>query len=171
MTCRIVLAKDRHKFSAAHMTFFPDGTKEPLHGHNYQVGVALSLKQTSFQKMLSLSLVKEQIVELCGRWDERVLLPRRSKMLRIIKREKETKASQLETEFFACKKHYVIPSDEIAWIDADNITIEALCGVFAKELRNALKKNSQIKTLISSIEVSIFETRGQGASLEIPFGL
>lgn len=29
---RIYVGKDAHKFSAAHMTVFPDGKKERLHG-------------------------------------------------------------------------------------------------------------------------------------------
>ena len=32
---RIFTGKDVHKFSSAHMTVFPDGSKERLHGHNF----------------------------------------------------------------------------------------------------------------------------------------
>ena len=34
---RIFVGKDVHKFSSAHMTVFPDGSKERLHGHNFMV--------------------------------------------------------------------------------------------------------------------------------------
>ena len=33
---RLHIRKEALKFSAAHMTVFPDGTKESLHGHNYR---------------------------------------------------------------------------------------------------------------------------------------
>ena len=36
------LAKQDFKFSAAHFTLFPDGTAELLHGHNFQVAVAVA---------------------------------------------------------------------------------------------------------------------------------
>jgi len=43
MTHRILIARAEHKFSCAHMTVFPDGTKERLHGHNYTIAVAIEV--------------------------------------------------------------------------------------------------------------------------------
>ena len=45
MKHRIVIAREQYKFSCAHMTVFPDGTKERLHGHNYTIAVALEVDQ------------------------------------------------------------------------------------------------------------------------------
>ena len=39
---RIHIARPEFKFSCAHMTVFPDGSKERLHGHNYIVVVELA---------------------------------------------------------------------------------------------------------------------------------
>jgi hypothetical protein len=43
---RIYIRKEALKFSAAHMTVFPDGTKERLHGHNYRTEVILDQELT-----------------------------------------------------------------------------------------------------------------------------
>jgi 6-pyruvoyltetrahydropterin/6-carboxytetrahydropterin synthase len=50
MKTQIHIRKENIKFSSAHMTVFPDGTKEALHGHNYQVELTLELKDSSFKK-------------------------------------------------------------------------------------------------------------------------
>jgi hypothetical protein len=37
----IEVAKDYFNFASAHFLIFVDGRREPLHGHNYQVSVAM----------------------------------------------------------------------------------------------------------------------------------
>ena len=49
---RIDIARELFKFSCAHMTVFPDGTKERLHGHNYYVGVTLALSDAGRSEFL-----------------------------------------------------------------------------------------------------------------------
>ena len=49
---RIRVGKDSHKFAAAHMTVFPGGTKERLHGHNFQVHVTVELRDVAFAAFL-----------------------------------------------------------------------------------------------------------------------
>ena len=50
---KIHIRKDNLKFSAAHMTVFPDGSKEGLHGHNYEVELAVELVEPALARMLS----------------------------------------------------------------------------------------------------------------------
>ena len=71
---RLFVGKDVHKFSCAHMTVFPDGTKELLHGHNFQASIELDLVGTD-PDLLDFALLKKALQEQCDAWTERLLLP------------------------------------------------------------------------------------------------
>ena len=46
----IRIRKDSLKFAASHMTVFPDGTKESLHGHNYVPSLTVRVRDASFEE-------------------------------------------------------------------------------------------------------------------------
>ena len=54
----IQVAKENLKFSAAHFIAYP-GFREPLHGHNYQVGVYLEGKLASTGYVIDFGLIKK----------------------------------------------------------------------------------------------------------------
>jgi 6-pyruvoyltetrahydropterin/6-carboxytetrahydropterin synthase len=154
---RVHIKKEALKFAAAHMTVFPDGSKEALHGHNYIADIALDLKDTSFQQMVSFSEFKKAIREICTSWDEKVLLPQECPYFEI------KSQSDAEIEFLLCKKRYVIPAEEVVLLPLDNITTESLSREFSDRLR--VKLEPWIRSgLITSLEVRIDESPGQGAT-------
>src|SRR5689334_14368354 len=101
----IHLRKEALKFSSAHMTVFPEGTKEALHGHNYTTEITIELKSTTLADLVSFSVFKKIAKELCDTWDEKVLLPSKCPHFQI-----KSHTAQ-EIEFVLCKKRYVIPGD------------------------------------------------------------
>lgn len=151
------LGTDDLKFAAAHMTLFPDGTKEPIHGHTYHVIVSLYFKNHSFEKMVPFFELKKSIRKLCEQWHHKLLLPALARDLKIIKQEEET-------EFYLCKKHYLIPSDEIEMIPTDNTSTEVLAEEFARRL---LKESvlQQVTNYLEKLEVHIEQRPRQGASV------
>ncbi len=54
----IHVAKENLKFSAAHFIAYP-GFREPLHGHNYQVGINVEGRLASTGYVLDFGLVKQ----------------------------------------------------------------------------------------------------------------
>jgi hypothetical protein len=61
-THRVLVAREQYKFSCAHMTVFPDGTKERLHGHNYQrsaVDLELLERIAISRQMLPFAAIKD----------------------------------------------------------------------------------------------------------------
>ena len=62
----IRIRKEALKFAAAHMTVFPDGTKEALHGHQYLPTLTVRVKDASFEKMLPFSEFKSAMKKNCG---------------------------------------------------------------------------------------------------------
>lgn len=154
---RLHFSKDAHKFSAAHMTLFPDGTKERLHGHNYQVETVVEIAGSEGSAFLSFADLKQTIRGVCEALDERILIPRRSPFLTAT-----SHADELEVR--AAGKRYVFPADEVVFIDADNVVTETLAAEVARRLAAAWQPLVD-KQLIFSLEVTVRETLGQGASV------
>ncbi len=154
---RAFIRKEALKFSSAHMTVFPDGTKEALHGHNYRPEVAVDLSDVSLEAMVPFAKFKEAMKEISRKWDEKVLLPELCPFLKIVKR------SARETEILMCGKRYVFPSEEVVFLPVDNITTETLAGRYCAELLERLSGQLQ-KGPILGIEVRVDEIHGQGAS-------
>lgn len=73
--------KDYLKFSAAHFIAH-HGSREMLHGHNYQVSVRVEGGLGADGYVLDFGLVKRAAKRICERLDERVLLPAESDCLR-----------------------------------------------------------------------------------------
>lgn len=159
---RIRIRKEALKFSAAHMTVFRDGTKERLHGHNYrtELGVEFSdfAPDHSLETMVSFSEFKSILKNLCGAWDEKVLLPAKCPFLKII--SKSVSSAEIEL----CGKRYVFPADEVEFLPVDNITTETLARILSDAFVAALPKEMIQKGRITRIDMTVDETEGQGAT-------
>ncbi len=152
---RIHLSKENFKFSSAHMTVFPNGTKESIHGHNFQVKLCVDTYAASVDKMIMFSSIKSKVKSVCKRLDEKLLLPSKCKHLIIHTKNKKN------TSFSLCKKNYTIPTDEIVFLNLDNITTELLAEYVYKELQHSF--DHKLKSKIKSIRVTVQESPGQGA--------
>jgi 6-pyruvoyltetrahydropterin/6-carboxytetrahydropterin synthase len=151
---RILIAREQYKFSCAHMTVFPDGTKERLHGHNYAVAVALELERIDLEAMLPFRAIKNVLGELCLAWKERVFLARHNPHFTIVRED-------AEIEFTLCEQRYVMPHGDALLLPIDNITVENLAAHVAELLG---PKIAALSPHVSAIEVTIHEHPGQGAS-------
>lgn len=121
---KIHIRKDNLKFSAAHMTVFPDGSKEGLHGHNYEVGLEVELTEPAFSHMLTYEAFKQALRPICSAWDEKVLVASRNPWFEALP------TIQAEYAFRLCGKRYLLPMDEVVVLEADNITVENLARIF-----------------------------------------
>jgi 6-pyruvoyltetrahydropterin/6-carboxytetrahydropterin synthase len=155
---RILIARDQYKFSCAHMTVFPDGTKERLHGHNYTIALALELDRVDLASMIPFAPIKAALGELCAAWKERVLIATKNPHLVIVKDDHEL-------ELVLCGDRYVMPRGDALLLPIDNISVEALSAHVAELLAE------QIRPLVAgvgrSLEVTISEHPGQGAACEL----
>src|SRR3954471_3602521 len=71
----ILIEKEYLKFSCAHFLIFPDGSKERLHGHNYQVVAEIDGLLSEFGLVIDFKQVKPIIREICDALDEHWILP------------------------------------------------------------------------------------------------
>jgi len=150
---RLVIARAEHKFAIAHMTVFPDGSKERLHGHNYTVEVTLDVDRIDLAAMLPFQPVKDALAEICARWKEHVLVAARCPHLEIVRDD----ASELE--FRLCGERYVMPRTDAILLPIDNISVEALAAHVAELLRGAFTSPH-----VRAIEVGVYEGPRQGAT-------
>ena len=155
MQHRIVIAREQYKFSCAHMTVFPDGTKERLHGHNYTLGIAIELDSVALPDMLPFSMIKSALGELCSAWKERVLIAARNPHLTIARDDSEL-------EFTLCGERYVLPRGDALILPIDNISVEALAAHCAELLRTKLA--AVLGPNATRLEVTVEESPGQGST-------
>jgi 6-pyruvoyltetrahydropterin/6-carboxytetrahydropterin synthase len=160
---RLVVAREQYKFSCAHMTVFPDGTKERLHGHNYQVGAVLELTDVSFSHMIPFAPIKEALATICADLRERVLLAEKNPFFVLVRDDGD------EIELTLCGKRYVLPREDALLLPLDNIAVEPLAAYVADLMLTRLR-GLLLPDVVTALEVSIHEGPGQGASCHIPLG-
>jgi 6-pyruvoyltetrahydropterin/6-carboxytetrahydropterin synthase len=155
VTHRILIARAEHKFSCAHMTVFPDGTKERLHGHNYTVAIGLEVERIELASMIPFASIKAALGALCRAWKEHVLLASRNPHFALIRDDHEL-------EFTLCGERYVLPRQDALLLPIDNISVEALAAHVASLLRVQIAALEVPQAI--GLEVTIEESPGQGAS-------
>lgn len=139
------------------MTVFPDGTKEPLHGHNYQIGLTVELTDASLKNMVSYSSFKDILKVLAAGWDEKLLIQEKCPYYEKIGETSES------LEFKLCGKRYAVPKDEVCLLPIENITTELLSREITHNLIAKLEDNLK-NTILQSLSVLVEESGGQGSS-------
>lgn len=154
---RLFVAKDEHKFSCAHMTLFPDGSKERMHGHNYRVGVTVELEPDDGDAFLDFARVKAALASLCNELREHLLMPSEADSVTILQRD------DVSTEMLVCGKRYVLPSDEILWLPVSNVVVESLAEYLWRRIDEELTDDLREARTVW-LEVKVTEAPGQGAA-------
>lgn len=162
-TYRLRAGKDRHRFSAAHMTVFGDGTKERLHGHNFQIAAVLDLRDIEQGSFVDVAILKCALDELCAAWDQRLLLAERSPHLRVIRHDAR------DLEFSLCGERYLVPASDALLLPLDNIVVETLAAELATRLVERLRP-ALPPDVVVAVEVTVAESPGQDATcrLDLP---
>jgi 6-pyruvoyltetrahydropterin/6-carboxytetrahydropterin synthase len=139
------------------MTVFPDGAKERLHGHNFQVTVALDLHTVAFETFLDLGVVKQALHALCREWNEHLLLPELCPRLEILGRD------PLEVDFRLCGKRYLVPAEDVIFLPLENVIVETLAVELARRLVARLGAELR-RDVVAGILVEVREAPGQGGA-------
>lgn len=153
----IRVRKDALKFAASHMTVFPDGTKESLHGHNYVPTLTVTVRDASFEATIPFSRLKAGMKAIALAWDEKVLVATRNPFHETLRDDGR------ELEFRLCGKHYVLPADEVVLLETDNISCETLARAYYDALSAELGDELRSPNILA-VSVFIEETPGQGAA-------
>ena len=151
---RVEVSSDHLRFAAAHFIAYP-GFREPLHGHNYQVSVAISGTIGSDGYVLDFGVVKSVTKRVCKELDERVLVPAASDCLTVAR---DGASVVLVYEDGA---RFVFPASDCVLLPIVHASAEELAAYVLARLREGLDAHA-VRGL-TEIEVGVGEAPGQAA--------
>ncbi len=153
----VELQKETMKFSAGHTTIFSATEREPLHGHMYNVYLALTTMVEENGMTFDYRYYKERIHKLCKYLNQTFLMPQNSPFLEF---------SEDKEYYYFVFNHKKIPflKEDVTLMPLSNITVEELSRWFVNEL---IKDQEELeKHRIQKVVVKVFSAPGQSASHE-----
>jgi 6-pyruvoyltetrahydropterin/6-carboxytetrahydropterin synthase len=161
ITTKLHLYKENFKFSSAHFLIFNEQHAEMLHGHNYQVRLDMSFKDSfkgvqaqdqSMGYMIDFNDIKKYVKAKLDLWDEHVLLPSLNPDIKTTLKDKT-----LQLVFR--DRFYAFPKNEVILLPVVNTSVECLSELLAQDFYNKF-----VSSGLAQVTVYVEETRGQGAS-------
>ena len=149
----IEVAKDYFNFASAHFLIFANGRREPLHGHNYQVSVAMEGELDGAGIVLDFISFKPLVKAICDNLDHRTLIQTKSPAITVEERGREV-------EITYKKQRLLLPRGDVILLPVMNTSTELLAEHIAKQIRQRVRKKFP-QTKITSMEVGVEEARGQ----------
>lgn len=150
----ILVEKEYLKFSCAHFLIFPDGSKERLHGHNYQVVAEVDGHLSEFGLVIDFKMVKPIIKELCDHLDEHWLIPGEHRELTYKHRDD----GHTEVAYRECR--YLAPTNEVIVLPINNTSAENFAAWLGWALFRRLQESFG-RLSVRRLRVAVSETSGQ----------
>lgn len=146
--------KQYFNFACAHFLIFADGSREELHGHNYQVRVACEGRLDAGDLVIDFTKLKPLVKKICDDLDHRVIFPTEHPDLAIRADDRECEA------VFRGEDRFVLPRRDVVLIPIRNTSTERLAEWIAQEL---LGKIAAVlpEAALARLEVEVEESLGQ----------
>ena len=153
---KVSVSKDYLVFASAHFITFTGHQCEPLHGHNYRVGIVLegSLDDESWY-VIDFTILKRLMRRLCDEIDHKVLLPNRNPRLQV------TEQGGSVAVAVDGRPRYVFPREDCVLLDIPNTTVEMLAQLLTTRVRMELDQAPGVH--LTAIELEVEENFGQSA--------
>jgi 6-pyruvoyltetrahydropterin/6-carboxytetrahydropterin synthase len=148
----IEVAKDYFNFASAHFLIFANGRREPLHGHNYQVSVAIEGELDRAGVVLDFIAFKPLVKQVCDSLDHRTLIQTESPTVVVHQRAKEV-------EILYKKQRLILPRADVVLLPLVNTSTELLAEYVADQIKRKVRQ--EFSATIKSMEVAVEEARGQ----------
>ena len=149
----IEVAKDYFNFASAHFLIFANGERERLHGHNYQVSVAVEGELDGAGVVLDFIAFKPLVKRICDSLDHRTLIQTASPKLKITR-------NGGSVEIVYKKQKLLLPRHDVILLPLTNTSTELLAEYVAQQIRARVRQQFPMSR-IRWIEVAVEETRGQ----------
>jgi 6-pyruvoyltetrahydropterin/6-carboxytetrahydropterin synthase len=134
---------------------FENGTREPLHGHNYRVQVKGEAPNLADDMVFDFLNIKPIVREICDSLDHKLLIPRDNKFLKIFTENKNYVIQTPDDSYFS------VPMTDTLLLPILNTSAERLAIYICDQIR--LKVMEKYQYTFISIEVEVEETPGQAA--------
>ncbi|HYC57595.1 MAG TPA: 6-carboxytetrahydropterin synthase [Candidatus Binatia bacterium] len=154
----VFVSKDSFKFNAAHFIAYP-GFRERLHGHNYRVSVRVEGPLGADGYVVDFGEIKRAANAVCRQLNERVIVPMRSDVLSI-----ERKDGQIVLE---CQDgaRFTFPESDCALLEIRHSSAEELAAFICLRLRAELPLLSERG--VAWLQVGVAEAPNQEARYRI----
>ena len=149
----IEVEKDYFNFASAHFLVFANGRREALHGHNYQVSVAVEGDLDRAGVILNFITFKPLVKEICDELDHRTLIQGDCSALRIRRGGDHIVVAYRD-------QRIVLPRRDALLLPIVNTSTELLAEYIAGQLRRKVRRQFPGAKL-HLIEVGVEESRGQ----------
>lgn len=152
----IKVYKQYFNFAASHFLVFKDGTREPLHGHNYRVQVMGKANKLDQQGMVFDFLdIKPIVREVCDSLDHKLLIPSENPLINIDTKEANFDISCPDGSKFS------FPKQDVLMLPIANTSAEWLAVYLAKQIKQLVQERYQFE--FEKLEIEVEETPGQCA--------
>ena len=146
--------KQYFNFASSHFLIFADGSREELHGHNYQVQVKVEGPLDEGDIVIDFIPFKPFVKRLCDALDHRMLLPDRSPHLELDVNDERVEVRHRDGSYFC------FPRRDVVILPLPNTSTEMLARHIAQQLAAGLP-NAIPTARLDAIEVQVEESGGQ----------
>lgn len=147
--------KQYFNFAASHFLIFKDGSREPLHGHNYRVQLKGEACELEGDMVFDFLDIKPIVREVCDSLDHRLLLPGEHQQLKIEEEGESLKILPPDGSIF------MIPKQDVLILPISNTSAERLAIYIAKEVHHLVRERFNYN--FPKLEIEVEETPGQCA--------
>lgn len=151
----IKVYKQYFNFASSHFLIFDDGSREPLHGHNYRVMVKGEASELQGDMVFDFLDIKPIVREVCDSLDHKLLLPKENDQIQIHDENTNYKVVTPDESVFS------FPKSDVLLVPIKNTSAERLAMYLASRVSELTLErfNFQFK----SLEIEVEETPGQSA--------
>ncbi|MFA6239212.1 MAG: 6-carboxytetrahydropterin synthase [Bacteriovorax sp.] len=147
--------KQYFNFASSHFMLFKDGSREPLHGHNYRVQIKGNAMDLNDDMVFDFLDIKPIVREVCDSLDHKLLIPKNNPHLQIQENEKNYIFTTRDESVFS------IPQTDVLILPIENTSAERLAAFLACQIRDKILEKFQFE--FRELEIEVEETPGQSA--------
>ena len=147
--------KQYFNFACSHFLVFDDGTREPLHGHNYRVQVQGEAPKLTHDLVFDFLDIKPIVRKICDSLDHKVILPKFNPHLQYFSNNTNIEISSPDGAFFS------LPLSDVLLLPLSNTSAERLAIYMCEQLKEKVWEQYHFK--FTQIDIEVEETPGQSA--------
>jgi 6-pyruvoyltetrahydropterin/6-carboxytetrahydropterin synthase len=153
---RIDVSRDNLMFAAGHFASYDGDQVEPLHGHNYRLGVTIEGPTEQNAYVFNFVTLKRIMKRLVDELDHHMLLPRTNPLIEVAPQEDGGVIVRTQGRW------YRFPHEDVVVLDLPNTTVEMIARHLCERLRQELAAREDA-THITAVEIALEESFGQTA--------
>lgn len=156
------LRKAVHVFCAGHFITLADDVCEPVHGHNWTVGVDVEGRPDAHGMVIDFIALRDAVTRIVSRLDHKMLLPTDNRFLRVT--TAPGPGGHAETTVTFGGRRWLFPADECVLLPVANTTAEWIAGWIGRTLVDDFAAAG--RPLPTVLRVAVDECLGQSAVWE-----